>query len=174
MLAFAVALAAALVTNPASARSAQSGYAVWIAITGPTVVAPGGTLSFSGICGPSGSTTEAHVQANRTIGPGTTPVNFSVVIPVTNGSGWFSGSITVPGAASSGAYDLGVLCIAHGDMAFGSTHFRSAFTIDGAPVLTTTTSTPPIPLTQAPLRAQPHVVEAPPAVARVGTARLTG
>jgi hypothetical protein len=65
--------------------------------------------------------------------------------------------ISVPASASS------LLCIVGADMALGSTSFRSVFSVDGPPVTTTTTSTPP---THAPLQAEPHVLEAPPAIPR--------
>jgi hypothetical protein len=140
-----------------------------ISITGGTVVAPGGTLSFQGTCWAAGfgAAQQASIHGYRVVGPGITPFNFSITINVNQSTGGISGSITVPGDAPNGAYSLAVFCSTQDqNLGWGET----PFTIDG-PMITTTTTTSTT--ASAPLRSEPDI-EPDPAMPQRGRAVLTG
>ncbi|WP_421118832.1 hypothetical protein ACE2AJ_15895 [Aquihabitans daechungensis] len=138
-----------------------------ITITGPTTVAPGDVVHFTGTCLQGAGTQEATVTGYLVAGQGP-PFQFWYTLPAHPTTGSFTGGIRVPGNAPNGAYHLSVSC-GYLDMFYGRDDTPAPFTVDG-PQITTTTSTP--------LRATPHgdpgTAHAPAAVPVRGVATLTG
>jgi hypothetical protein len=124
-----------------------------IGITGGTAVAPGGTLSFQGTCWAAGfgAAQQASIHGYRVVGPGIAPFNFSITTNVNQSTGGISGTITVPGDASNGAYSLAVFCSTQDqNLGWGET----PFTVDG-PMITTTTTTSSTTTSSSPLHPTP-------------------
>jgi hypothetical protein len=161
--------ATAVASSPMSVPAVAQTISVDITIQGPTTVAPGGILHFTGTCSPGG-TQEAHVRGYLDPGQGLAPFDFSYQLSAHPTTGAFTGGIFVPGDAPNGAYHLSVDC-GHLDASYGHDDTPAPFTIDG-PQITTTTTTTATP--RPPLQAEPRVVGAAPAVPRLGTATLTG
>jgi hypothetical protein len=134
-----------------------------LTLTSEPIVAPGGTLSFAGIC--RDGSTQGTVRAVEVVGPEAEPFTFAVTIHVNGTTGAFWGSIPVPGGAPNGSYRLELSC---GNPDVDAVHALNAqlIQVEGPPI-TTTSSTP--------LTVERHVPAAPPAAAPVpGTAKLTG
>ena len=152
-------------------------------ITGiPSVVRPGGTITFTGICWMNkylGATTHVNVRGYLKPPAPEAPFGFrerGFVVDRVDGS--FSGRIAVPSDAPEGEYSLTSQCITEDQVPGGG---RTTFVVEGDPLPTTSTSapvtsTPSAPVTSTTVVATPTVPGAapPPANPRAGTPVFTG
>lgn len=132
-----------------------------LSLSGPPVVAPGGTLPFVGFCRRETGVTEATVRAVQVVTPGADAVEIAVTLAV-DGSGNLFGGIRIPVDVPVGQYRLELTCAYPSGV---PNRAGEIFRVEGA--ATTTTST-------TPQRPQPRIVEAPPAAPRSANARFTG
>ncbi len=170
------ALVAAVLAGPAASAPAVPPDDTYEISGAPSVVRPGGTITFTGTCWMNrylGATTHVNVRGALIGIEGVgQPFGFKisgVVVDPRDGS--YSGRLAVPGDAPQGNYTLGGQCITQ-DQVPGDG--QDTFTVEGDPLPTTSTTTAPVTSTTLGGTGPGPGTTPPPAVPVPGPATFTG
>ena len=177
----AAAITIAALAGPATATPQMPPDDTYTIVGTPTIVRPGGTITFTGTCWMNkylGATTDVTIIGSRVATRDESPFGFYILtLTVDPKDGSYSGRITVPADAPPDDYTLGGQCITQ-DQVPGVG--RMLFVVAGDPLPTTTTSSPTTTSTTTPSTTTsgpatpPTPTAAPPAIARRGSASFTG